>query len=276
MSIFNAERHPKMIEMRAEEQQNPTELINFLSNTRHDQLTTYCSHNMDEINELERKFGKYLFVPLALPVFELPDTAYFLNWWSRYATRPNKIVSEKLSPDTNYVAAEAVDLVEKYKHYWTPNMQTDNFIKEFPSLWQQFNELLPFDDIITLHLWSSFRPFGEHRDPGELLDMPMSFRIKLYDENPEETLYFFDNPTKPYSHGDDTAVPSVPDTNSWAWNNLRVKHGSIYKPGYKKILVIATGILNPKKYEDLMNASISKYKEHCVLTNNTLENYVNT
>jgi hypothetical protein len=103
----------------------------------------------------------------------------------------------------------------------------------------------------------------------------MSFRIKLYDENPEETLYFLENTTKPYEHGKDTQIRSVPGTNSWAWNNLRVKHGSVYNPGYKKFLVISTGIVDPKKYETLMDKSINLYKDYCVVSENSLGNYVN-
>ena len=155
-----------------------------------------------------------------------------------------------------------------------PNMQTDSFFKEFPNLWQQFNDLLPIDNILTLHLWSSYKPFTEHRDPGEVIDMPISFRIKLYDENPEETLYFFDNPTQPHVYGEDTMVPTAPNTNSWVWNNLRVKHGSVYNSEYKKILVIATGVINAERYEELMDTSISTYKDHCVLSKYSLENYV--
>lgn len=274
MSNFIVDRGPNLINFREEEKKNPTELIQFLSKVRNEQLTTFCSHNINEMKELERKFGKYLFVPLALPVFELPDKDHFFHWWDRHAIKPQKVVSEHLSPETGYSSAEAVDLIEKFKHYWTPNMQTDSFVKEFPKLWQQFNDLLPIDNILTLHLWSSFKPFTEHRDPGEVVDIPMSFRIKLYDENPEETLYIFDNPTKPYSCGEDIQIPRVPNTNSWVWNNLRVKHGSVYTPGYKKILVIATGVINVERYEELMNTSIDTYKDYCVVSKYSLENYI--
>jgi len=88
-------------------------------------------------------------------------------------------------------------------------------------------------------------------------------------------LYFFDNPTQPYSQGPVTQVPKAPNTNSWVWNNLRVKHGSVYTPGYKKILVIATGILNIEKYEEVIDNSITTYKDYCVVSENSLGNYIN-
>ena len=274
MSNIKIERSPNLIKFREEEKENPAELIKFLSTVRHEQLTTFCSHNIDQMKALEQKFGKYLFVPLALPMFEFPEKEHFFHWWNTHAIRPQKTVSEHLSPETGYSSAESVDLIEKVKHYWTPNMQTDSFIKEFPKLWQQFNDLLPIDNILPLHLWSSYKPFTEHRDPGEVIDMPISFRIKLYDENPEETLYFFDNPTQPHVYGEDTIVPTAPNTNSWVWNNLRIKHGSVYNSEYKKILVIATGVINAERYEELMDTSISTYKDRCVLSKYSLENYV--
>jgi hypothetical protein len=276
MSSFKIERDPKIIGFRNQEERDPTKLINFLSNTRTDQLRTLFGHNTAEILELEKKYGKYLYVPLALPVFEMPEKDHFFSWWKERSIVPSKIGDSHVSPGTGYASAESVDLIDTSGiSFWTANKQTDSFIKEFPILWQQFNDLLPMSNIIALRLWSSFIPFTEHRDHGELIDIPMSFRIKLYDENPEETLYFLENTTMPYEHGKDTQISSVPGTNSWAWNNLRVKHGSVYNPGYKKFLVISTGIVNPKKYETLMDKSIDLYKDYCVVSENSLGNYVN-
>jgi len=273
MTKFFVERGPGLINLRNQEEKNPKDLIEFLSNSRNDQLNTFFSHCSDEIKQLEQQFGKYIYVPLALPVFELPDKEHFMSWWDRHAIKPQKKVSEFLAPEIDYVSAEAINLIEKHKHLWTPNLQTDNFIKEFPRLWQQFHDLLPID-IISLKMWSSFIPFKEHRDPGELIDIPMSFRIMLFDENPEQTLFILDNPTKPYYCGEDIQIPRVPNTNSWAWNNLRVKHGSVYTPGYKKVLVLTTGIVNVKSYEKLMNKSINIYKDYCITSKYSLENYV--
>lgn len=275
MSTFNINPGPGLLAFREQEQQDPSNLINFLTTRRKDQLANFCFHNLDEILELEQEFGKYIFVPLALPKFELLDKDHFVSWWNTHAIKPTKLVSEQLSPETGYSSAEAVDLIEKIKHYWDPNFQTENFKNEFPNLWEQFHDLLPIDDFLTLHLWSSFKPFTEHRDPGELLDVPMSFRIKLYDDNPEETLYIFDNPTNPYQMGEVKQLPQLETTNSWVWNNLRVKHGSIYNINYKKCLVITTGILNIKKYKALLTTSINTYKDHCMISEHSLKNYVN-
>lgn len=274
MSTFNLNPGPGLLKFREEESANPQDLINFLSTERKNQLTNFCSTNINEILELEQNYGKYLLVPLAIPKFELPDQEHFKSWWENNSIVPTKIVSEHLSPETGYSSAEAVELVEKIKHYWTPNLKTDSFKTEFPTLWEQLHDTLPVNDFLTLKVWSSFQEFKEHRDPGELLDIPISIRIKLYDENPDETLYFFDNPTKPYTMGLIQQVPRLETTNTWVWNNLRVKHGSVYNPNYKKFLIIATGMINVKKYQELLDTSINTYKDNCAVSNYSLGNYV--
>jgi hypothetical protein len=275
MSIFKLDIGPGLTNFRAREKENPSELIEHLSSQRKNQIETFFPNNKNKILELERQFGKYLLIPLALPKFELPDLEMFKHWWSKHSISPEKLVSETLSPEVGYSSAECVDLIEKIQSRWTPNMQTDNFKKTFPKLWDQFHDLLPIDEFLNLHLWSSVMPFKEHRDPGEVVDIPVSFRIMLYDDNPEETLYIFENTTMPYEYGEIKQPPRLEDTNTWIWNNLRVKHGSIYNPGYRKCMALSTGVINIKKYESLLNASIAKYKEHCIVSNNSLENFVN-
>ena len=71
---------------------------------------------------------------------------------------------------------------------------------------------------------------------------------------------------------DITLVPlSIPiNTNTFAWNNLRTKHRSVYlnngKKTYKKVLFIVRQIPETPKqiqqYIDLLERSISKYKEN--------------
>lgn len=262
------------LKARERERLDSSELVKYISSNRKHQIETYFN-NDPKILEVERKFGKYLLVPLALPVFEVPDREHFMHWWKKYAIRPTKQKGDYVASVTGYSPFESIDLVQKIGDDWNLNLQTDNFKKEFPHLWQQFNEFLPFDKILSLTLWSSFTEFKEHRDPGELIDIPMSVRIMLYDTNPEETLYIYDNPTKPYNCEDIVQVARAPGTNSRAWNNLRVKHGSVYDPRYKKIMAITTGVVNPERYEQLMTTSINTYKDYCVVSKYSLENYVN-
>lgn len=252
---------------------NSIDLIKYISDNRKLQLEQYFNNN-PKLYELEKKYGKYLMVPLALPVFEVPDREHFMHWWKQYAIRPTKQQGDLVASNTGNSPFESIDLVQKVGNDWNLNLQTENFKKEFPYLWQQFYDQLPCDDILTLNLWSAVETFSEHRDSAEMFDCPNSFRINLYDENPENSLYVFDNPTKPYQIEEPTFLPNLPTTNTYMWNNLRCMHGSVYDPKYKKVLAAVIGLINPNKYDEVMTRSIATYKEHCLISNNELENYV--
>jgi hypothetical protein len=256
-----------------EKEQADSQLRDHLTYQRRDQIKNVFNSD-PRLFEAEKKYGKYLLVPLALPIFEVPDSDHFMYWWKKYAIRPVKQHGDYVASGTGYSPFESIDLVQKVGNDWNLNLQTDNFKQEFPYLWQQFYDQLPCDDLLVINLWSSVRPFTEHRDSAEMIDAPNSFRIKLYDENPEETLFVFDNPITPYRCEEPVFFPRIPTTNSYMWNNLRVKHGSVYVPGYKKVLAAIVGLVNPDRYESLMKKSIETYSEYCVQSNYNIENYV--
>lgn len=265
---------PNSLAAREKEKINSSELVNYLTSNRKYQTSHYFN-NDPKIFEIERKYGKYLLVPLALPLFEVPDKEHFMYWWRKHAIRPVKQKGDYVASVTNYSPFESIDLVQKIGDDWNLNLQTENFKKEFPYLWQQFYDLLPCDDLLVINLWSSIQEFPEHRDSAELIDCPNSFRIKLYDENPEETLFVFDNPTKPYHCEQPTFFPRLPTTNSYMWNNLRVMHGSVYDPRYKKVLAVIIGLINLERYNSVLTESINVYEKHCLVSKYSLENYVN-
>lgn len=262
----------KDLQARTNEEANAAELISHISNARKDQIRQF---NDPRVFEAEKKYGKYLYVPLALPIFELPEKEHFLSWWNSNFTVPNKLKADTIFKEYGMSPFEAIDIIHKIGDHWDVNLKTESFKKEFPKLYQQFFDQLPCDDILKLTLWSSIKPLPEHRDTGEVVDVPMSFRVKLYDENPDETLFLFDNPLRPYSCGEPVALPRAPGTNSFVWNNLRVKHGSIYNPEHKKILAVVFCAVNVEKYTSLMDASINIYEDYCIQSKNTIENYVN-
>jgi len=256
-----------------EKEKSDSKLRDHLSFQRKFQIEKLYNNN-PKVFELEQKYGKYLLVPLALPLFEVPDSNHFMHWWKKYAIRPIKQHGDYVAPGIGYSPFESVDLVQKIGDDWNLNLQTDNFKQEFPYLWQQFYDQLPCDDLLAVNLWSSVQPFTEHRDSSEMFDTPCSFRIKLYDENPDETLFVFDNPVTPYQCEEPKFFPRIPTTNSYMWNNLRVKHGSVYVPGYKKVLAVIVGMVNLDRYEKLMEQSIETYNEYCVQSDYNIANYV--
>jgi hypothetical protein len=260
---------------RENERNNANNLVKHISATRREQLEIF-TNNDPRVVEAERKYGKYLFVPLALPIFELPDQEHFLSWW-----KDNMYIAKKLDGDAvmsgyGIEPFETVDLITEIgNQWWEKNNKSESFQKEFPQLWQQFNENLPCTKLLRLTLWSSRYEIQEHRDSAEMVDMPVSFRIKLYDENPSESLYLLENTLQPYTNGTPHMLPRAPNTNSFVWNNLRIKHGSVFNPNYRKILAFAVGFLDIEKYTQLLETSINNYEDYCITSENSIENYVN-
>lgn len=259
---------------REEDKNDPETLINFMSASRKDQFTTLANNN-PKFLDLEKKFGKYLLMPLALPVFDIPDQEHFLSWWNSKCTNPTKLQGDVVMKGYGFQPFEAVDLLHTIGSDWDQNLQTESFKQEFPMLHQQFFDQIPCSKILNITLWSSIKSLPEHKDSTEYIDIPAAFRIKLYDENPEETLFVFDNPLRPYEIGEAKALPRLPGSNSYVWNNLRVKHGSTYDPKYKKILAVVAGIPDPIRYETLLDTSINMYNQHCLISDYSIENYVN-
>lgn len=265
----------KAIVEREKEKFKADEIIRHISTARKDQIHLFAN-NDPKIRELEEKFGKYLYVPLALPIFELPDKDHFLAWWKDHMAVTKKLDGDAVFSGYGITPFETIDVINEIgNQWWESNNHQDSFKKEFPHLWQQVHDNLPCDKILRFTLWSSRHEIQEHRDSAEYVDMPVSYRIKLYDENPSETLYVLDNPLRPYSNDEAVMLPRVPDTNSFVWNNLRCKHGSIYNPSHKKVLAFAFGLTNIKKYEELMDRSVNTYRDYCITSNYNTENYVN-
>jgi predicted transcriptional regulator YdeE len=260
---------------REKESNKSKDIVHHISAARREQLATFGS-NDPRILEVEKKYGKYLFVPLALPVFELPNQEHFLSWWKDHMHVTKKLDGDAVMLGYGIDPFETVDLITEIgNQWWEKNNKGEEFQKEFPQLWQQFNDNLPCTKLLRLTLWSSRYEIQEHRDSAEMVDMPISFRMKLYDENPEETLYLLDNPMQPYTCGEPHMLPRAPNTNSFVWNNLRVKHGSVFNPNHRKILAFAFGLVDFERYTQLIETSINTYRDYCITSNNSIENYVN-
>ena len=127
-------------------------------------------------------------------------------------------------------------------------------------------------------MWSANRDVPEHRDYGSQIDAPVGIRIMMYDDNPQQSLFLRkDPPEMPNQQYEWYPTNTPDDTNTFAWNNLRQKHRSFYTKGHRKILMIIsakeigyiTNTISGRKlinhYVDLLDKSISKYKDHCVI-----------
>ena len=222
-------------------------------------------------NDLEHAYGKYWYVPFDVPVIKANDHEHFVDWYFKNSGVAVKQRPNLANPDGVYNSHfRTINSDSTNSEVWTKTFVEETF-ELFPELKEQLLEYFPITHISLWRMWSSTAEIFNHRDDDALIDIPCAMRVKLYDENPSETLWIRedDEPYKKYS------LPTLKDTNSFAWNNVRVYHGSSYDPAYKKILWLITidNNLNVNKYIDLMERSISKYKDLVITDHRPREYY---
>ena len=99
----------------------------------------------------------------------------------------------------------------------------------------------------------------------------------LYDENDKETLAIQEDRPGVTSNFPRLDLVRSPDTNSFAWNNLRSRHGSTYDASKRKILLIASpGELDLDRYEDLLERSVAKYGDLAHISDGQITDFATT
>lgn len=235
----------------------------------------YIPHHLrNNVHKFEGDYGKYCYLPLATP--RIYDSK-IVDWFFEHCKSIVKLKPDVADTEYGYSLFNSVNvcLDEKYmvsNPIWSDN-QYPNFDKEFPHFYQQMMDQLPLAKIPRFSFWNSTRPIAPHRDHSCLLDMPNSFRVMVYDENPVDTLYVYEE-AEGFT-GEKTYIKKYAETNSFVWNNLRVVHGSDYTPGYRKILLLINNFIpNYKKYMECIESSVSKYAQDTLVSKLSLYDFV--
>jgi len=242
--------------------------MNKIPNSARENQFKYFPNLDNEIKELEQDYKNYCFVPLDIPLIKDDN---FASWYFEKALPIKRLYNDK---ESNAIPGSSPFLSVDYTEWgipektrWNINLQEDMFLK-FPALREQILDYLPFKELHWINIWSSYKPILLHRDDSYYFDTPLSFRLMIHDENPAPTL-FFENESK------ERIYPDLSETNSFVFNNLRVRHGSTYDPAYKKIIfVFWRYVLDVKKYRDLLERSISKFKDKVMVDNSPTTTYI--
>jgi hypothetical protein len=217
--------------------------------------------------ELEKTYGKYLFVPYDLPNIKINDLEKFIVFFFKNGKNAGKQV-EDLSSGTFTATKSTYLSIDSKVHSWTP-VWTRNIVEsiytEFPEIFEQIHDLMPWvgERDFRWNMWSSANRVPAHRDHTSMIDMPLAMRIKLFDSNTSETLSLLTDPIKEHNN-QYVRLPRLEESNSYAWNNLRTKHASTWRPTARKILFIwRDKLATPQQvnqYVDLLDRSIAKYQ----------------
>jgi hypothetical protein len=227
---------------------------------RHDIIT------VEEITDLEYNYGKYCYLPFDIPRFE---DSNMIDWFFEKCKAVKKQKTDIADSSVGISLFNSINVyfdesIRNNSTIWTTNEVRD-FKKTFPHFYQQLHDLLPLKTIPRINFWQSTGVIEPHRDHVTCVDMPNSIRIMLYDENPTSTLYIREDrenyQSKKYY------IPQISDTNTFAWNNLRVVHGSDYDNKYRKILILFNDfVVDYKKYKTLIDRSVVKYSDNVAIS----------
>jgi len=238
--------------------------------------------------EIEKAFGQYLFVPFDVPKIEFRDLEFFVSWFYKNAKPTVKQKGDfssgnKTLNGSPYLTIDAVD--DTWHGMFSKNSVPEVYTL-FPEFFEQIREYLPWlkteKSAFRWNMWSSSKDIIPHRDFSSCVDIPSALRIKLFDSNQEETLKLLVDPLKEHSN-EYMPIPKLIDTNTFAWNNLRTKHKSVFHgEDFRKILFInRTAIeteLQLQHFADLLERSINKYKNYenqVWVDTNSVSDYIN-
>lgn len=264
----------KIIEHRENARNSRLDAMALLRDLRRSQLKTFYPEGSSEIERLEQLYGKYLYLPFDVPVIKFNDLAKFKDWWKVH-NRPITKTKDDLSGAgaKGYTNWDAVDIVNEGESTWTKHLVPE-FDLEFPEIKQQVLEYFPIKQMAGLVIWSNNKSIPEHRDHAAALDLPISFRVMLEDENPESTMEVCENSLEPFGYDEYFRLPRLPETNSFGWNNLRTMHRSSFDPLHRKWLMILHCSVKEKEFEDLMERSIAKFGQHAKTSSLSMGNFM--
>lgn len=222
------------------------------------------------------KWGNHCLVPLDIPRLVFPN---LIDWFFQNSAPTYKIAKDIANNYTGSTAFDAIDVLptneDEQADIWTLNIRQD-FMIDFKKEYDQIMSYFPFKSISRIRFWSSTKNIMFHRDHTKFVDFPGAFRIILYDENPVQTLNLIHSlPDEPDEMSTSFSIPRLETTNSYAWNNLRTKHGSIFVPGYRKIIIILDRYdIDIDRYEDLLIRSIDRYQNDCLISSRQKNEYL--
>jgi hypothetical protein len=226
------------------------------------QINSYPSNIRTTILNCEQRWGQLLYTPLAIPKFYDEN---FVDWYFENAQPVYKLKQDIATTTVGHGGFLSVNVFPngspKNPGIWTSNDKSEEWVYKFSKIHQQIMDTLPIKKINGLQLWSSMNNVPPHTDHSLFIDCPLSFRIMLYDENPSPTLALQESlPDDDCKVNGNFFCDFPDDTHSFVWNNLRTKHGSLYKPGSRKILAIIQNVdIDWIKLDQILDRSISAF-----------------
>jgi hypothetical protein len=221
-------------------------------------------YNAALLNDLERRFGNILYVPMDVEPILPKDPVAFRAWFNERAKTIGKVKAD--------IAGPAYRAATTFKSISSPTTRNEIWEVNPHSIAEAFPELIIGMQKLPMvtdywEMWSSTMQINPHRDAGPWEDIPSSFRIKLIDDNVVETLYLQEDPPLLEGVKDPYLMPKAlkkSASNVFAWNNVRAMHGSTFAGKQKVLLIMRNPVLDLPRYAELLERSVARFPNEII------------
>ena len=199
--------------------------------------------------------------PIDLPIVEPDDWDIFWDIWNNQAGLMTKIKNYNSNSESPILQN---NLWRGMEIYSTPDsvpgwLAPAVDIKEkLPNFYKTISTL-PIDKVVRVTLVQSLQDFRPHRDADRDC---WSFRANFYVTSPVPQFYVTTLGT-PTDQFDKKFINLPKETNWFAYNDLKCRHGSDYSSDYPKIL-LQVMVKTSSNNTEIINQSIKKYKNYTI------------
>jgi hypothetical protein len=198
-----------------------------------------------------------MYTPVSIPlIFPKIVPNHWDEWWKlwnnykKFVPRINTSKNAKAVPWIGFdvYVKDGVDSTHSSKY----KCENVNCPELFNSLFDNLDKL-PID-LQVVRILQSLTEVAPHHDYAD----QYSIRSLLYDDNPKQT-WLYENDRKDIEY---LRMPS--DTNTWCYDDVKVKHGTKFTRGFSKQLVLYYGIPKEPDLTTLIDDSIKKYSDYVI------------
>lgn len=177
-------------------------------------------------------------------------------WWQYWNGHKSKVVKKNTNHNRSFADWEGMDLYRSIFYDTQKDIYSCKYYpidKLFPNMLKNILAL-PIK-ISFIRALSSLEAVSLHND----FDYPTtSLRIMLYDNNKIPTFF--------YKCNGKIKVQKLPNSsNCWIYDDHKCYHGTLYQKNYFKILLMIVGMWDEVELEKLVDKSLNKYHEYCVM-----------
>lgn len=232
---------------------------------------------IESMNKLGDKYESLSWLPLDIPKITFNDYDEFLEIWERESIliKKSSDLDESAEFRGFHITSNALldfnlhdmyvngkmpkSLISEGTGYTQGRDVVGNWTKKlykhkiFFNIISHAMKYFPIKYVSNMMIVEPIKDVAPHREQSWVWRCPTEFRIDLYDENTEPTMYVSNIQT-----GETKYVSLPQDTNSFCWSNGTHVYGMDYH-GKRKFQLIVNGIWTSKGVDNLVSKSLEKY-----------------